>query len=121
MSLPVTPADSAIACEPGDDSGVIAHLGLADSVELPASAGLACAGERSHCSEPFGDLMRFYLPTTLAALGSALVAGQVGPAPVTGFAVTPSLRAWYACGDFEELEYFAMVQAAHASLRLLTN
>ena len=41
-------ADSAITCEPGDDSGVIAHLGLADSVDLPASAGQACAGERSN-------------------------------------------------------------------------
>src|SRR5258708_18490955 len=63
--------------------------------------------------------MRVYLPTTLAALGSALVAGQVGPAPVTGFAVTPALREWYASGDLEELEYIAMVQAARASLRML--
>jgi Family of unknown function (DUF6912) len=63
--------------------------------------------------------MRVYLPTTLAALGSALVAGQVGPAPVTGFAVTPALREWYASGDIEELEYVAMLQAARASLRML--
>src|SRR5260370_23775037 len=63
--------------------------------------------------------MRVYLPTTLAALGSALVAGQIGPAPVTGFAVTPALREWYASGDLEELEYVAMMQAARASLRML--
>jgi hypothetical protein len=63
--------------------------------------------------------MRVYLPTTLAELGSALVAGQVGPAPVTGFSVTPALREWYASGDLEELEYIAMVQAARASLRML--
>jgi hypothetical protein len=63
--------------------------------------------------------MRVYLPTTLAELGSALVAGQVGPAPVVGFAVTPALREWYASGDLEELEYVALVQAARASLRML--
>ena len=63
--------------------------------------------------------MRVYLPTTLEELGSALVAGQIGPAPVTGFAVTPALREWYASGDLEELEYVAMVQAARASLRML--
>jgi hypothetical protein len=63
--------------------------------------------------------MRVYLPTTLAELGSALVAGQIGPAPVTGFAVTPALREWYASGDLEELEYVAMLQAARASLRML--
>lgn len=63
--------------------------------------------------------MRVYLPTTLAELGSALVAGQIGPAPLTGFAVTPALREWYASGDLEELEYVAMMQAARASLRML--
>jgi hypothetical protein len=63
--------------------------------------------------------MRVFLPTTLAALGSALVAGQVGPAPVLGFAVTPALREWYSNGDLEELEYAAMTQAARASLRML--
>src|SRR6266487_496423 len=63
--------------------------------------------------------MRVYLPTTLADLGFALVAGQIGPAPLAGFAVTPALREWYASGDLEELEYVAMMQAARASLRLL--
>jgi hypothetical protein len=63
--------------------------------------------------------MRVYLPTTLVELGTALVAGQVGPAPVTGFAVTPALREWYIGGDMEELEYVAMMQAARSSLRML--
>jgi hypothetical protein len=63
--------------------------------------------------------MRVYLPSTLAELASALVAGQVGPAPVIGYAVTPALREWYASGDLEELEYVAMMQAARASVRLL--
>jgi hypothetical protein len=63
--------------------------------------------------------MRVYLPTTLADLASALVAGEVGPAPVLGYAVTPALREWYSSGDLEELEYVAMMQAARASLRLL--
>ncbi len=63
--------------------------------------------------------MRVYLPITLAALGSALVAGQLGPAPLTGFAVTPALREWYSTGELEELEYVAMMQAARASLRML--
>jgi hypothetical protein len=63
--------------------------------------------------------VRVYLPTTLADLGSVLVAGEIGPAPLTGFAVTPALREWYASGDEEELEYVAMSQAARASLRML--
>jgi hypothetical protein len=63
--------------------------------------------------------MRVYLPCTLAELASALVAGQVGPAPVVGYAVTPALREWYLSGDLEELEYVAMMEAARASLRLL--
>ena len=63
--------------------------------------------------------MRVYLPTTLTALATMLRTGEVGPAPVRGFAVTPALREWYAAGDLEELEYVAMAHAARASLRLL--
>lgn len=63
--------------------------------------------------------MRVYLPCTLAALAGVLQAGELGTAPVRGFAVTPGLREWYASGDLEELEYVAMAQAARASLRLL--
>jgi hypothetical protein len=63
--------------------------------------------------------MRVYLPATLPALDDVLRTGTIGPAPLTGFAVTPALREWYASGDLEELEYVAMTHAARASLRLL--
>jgi hypothetical protein len=63
--------------------------------------------------------MRVYLPATLPTVRAALAAGEFGPAPLTGFAVTPSLREWYAEGDLEELEYAALTEAARASLRLL--
>jgi len=63
--------------------------------------------------------MRVYLASTLPALAAALQAGKIGPAPLTGFAVTPALREWYASGDLGELEYAAMAVAARASLRLL--
>ncbi|SEF95350.1 hypothetical protein SAMN04489712_102617 [Thermomonospora echinospora] len=63
--------------------------------------------------------MRVYLPSTLAGLARVLSTGEIGPAPVSGYAVTPALREWYAEGDTEELEYAAMTAAARASLRLL--
>ena len=63
--------------------------------------------------------MRVYLPSTLPSLAAALAAGEIGPAPLTGYAVTPVLREWYVGGDLEELEYAAMLAAARASLRLL--
>ena len=63
--------------------------------------------------------MRVYLAATMPALAAVLQAGQIGPAPLAGFAVTPALREWYAHGDLEELEYAAMAVAARASLRLL--
>jgi hypothetical protein len=63
--------------------------------------------------------MRVYLPSTLPALARALRAGQVGPGPLLGFAVTPALREAYASGDTEELEYAALTEAARASLRML--
>ena len=65
--------------------------------------------------------MRVFLPSTLPALATALRAGQVGPGPLTGFAVTPALREAYASGDEEELEYAALTEAARASLRLLAD
>jgi hypothetical protein len=65
--------------------------------------------------------MRVYLPSTLPALGRALAAGEIGPAPLTAYAVTPELREWYANGDLEELEYAALTAAARASLRLLAD
>ncbi|KAA9381564.1 hypothetical protein F5972_01635 [Microbispora cellulosiformans] len=63
--------------------------------------------------------MRVYLPSTLPALARVVAAGELGPAPLNGFAVTPALVEWYASGDTEELEYVALTEAARASLRLL--
>lgn len=62
--------------------------------------------------------MRVYLPGTVPVLRGLLEAGQLTP-PLTGFAVTPTLREWYASGDTEEMEYTALTDAARASLRLL--
>jgi len=63
--------------------------------------------------------MRVYLASTLPGLAKILADGQVGPAPLRAFAVTPALREAYASGDDEELEYVAMLAAARQSLRLL--
>lgn len=63
--------------------------------------------------------MRVYLPATTAVLAQLLADGELGPAPLTGFAVTPALREWYRDDDIEALEYAAMTEAARASLRLL--
>ena len=63
--------------------------------------------------------MRVYIPTTLAGLAEAYKAGELGPAPLDAFAVTPGLREWYVSDDIEELEYAALTRAAQASLRLL--
>ncbi|PZS33021.1 MAG: hypothetical protein DLM59_07125 [Pseudonocardiales bacterium] len=62
--------------------------------------------------------MRVYLSGTLPMLFGLRDAGEL-PAPITGFAVTPTLREWYASGDAEELEYAAFTDAARGSLRLL--
>ncbi|GGK58204.1 hypothetical protein Ppa06_16650 [Planomonospora parontospora subsp. parontospora] len=63
--------------------------------------------------------MRVYLPATLPALARVATAKEFGPAPLTGYAVTPALIEWYASGDTEELEYVALTDAARASLRML--
>ncbi|WP_424529321.1 DUF6912 family protein [Sphaerisporangium viridialbum] len=63
--------------------------------------------------------MRVYLPCTLPALARVVATGEVGPAPLTGYAVTPALVEWYVSGDTEELEYVALTDAAKASLRML--
>lgn len=63
--------------------------------------------------------MRVYLPSTLVTLARLLDQGELGPAPLTAYAVTPALREWYVSGDTDELEYAAMAEAAQASLRLL--
>jgi hypothetical protein len=63
--------------------------------------------------------MRVYLPSTLSGLAGILRDRKLEPAPLTGYAVTPALREWYASADLEELEYAAMSDAAKDSLRLL--
>jgi hypothetical protein len=65
------------------------------------------------------QLVRLYVPATVALLSALHGRGELGPAPVTAHAVTPSLREWYAEGDDEELEYVAFTRAAQAALRLL--
>ena len=63
--------------------------------------------------------MRIYLPSTSTGLRGLLEDGVLAPPPITGFAVTPGLREWYADDDVDELEYAAMSDAARASLRLI--
>lgn len=63
--------------------------------------------------------MRIYVPATAPALRALVDKGEVGPAPVTAFAVTPGLREWYVDDDAEALEYAALAAAARASLRLI--
>jgi hypothetical protein len=46
--------------------------------------------------------------------------GRFDPIGATAFALTPRLREAYTAGDDEELEYVAMLEAARASLRLLS-
>lgn len=63
---------------------------------------------------------RVYLPATVPLLGRLRADhGLDLPAAVTGHAVTPGLREWYAEGDDEELEYVAFTRAAQDSLYLL--
>ncbi|MFI6108543.1 DUF6912 family protein [Streptomyces sp. NPDC051310] len=63
--------------------------------------------------------MRVYVPLTLPGLAQAYKAGEIGPGPLTAYAVTPGLREWYVSDDIEELEYAALNRAAAASLRLI--
>ncbi|WP_405780303.1 DUF6912 family protein [Streptomyces sp. NBC_00859] len=63
--------------------------------------------------------MRVYVPLTLSGLAAAHEAGELGPGPLTAYAVTPGLREWYVSDDIEELEYAALSRAASASLRML--
>ena len=63
--------------------------------------------------------MRVYIPATSTMLATAADQGEVVPAPVTAFAVTPGVREWYRDDDVDELEYAASGQAVRASLRLV--
>lgn len=63
--------------------------------------------------------MRVYLPATSTLLSALAHGGVLGPAPLTGFAVTPGLREHYLDDDIEALEYAAAAEAARAALRLI--
>lgn len=63
--------------------------------------------------------MRVYLPATSTVLEGLASSGVLGPAPLTGFAVTPGLREYYLDDDIEALEYAAAAEAARAALRLI--
>ena len=63
--------------------------------------------------------MRVYFPATTRTLRELVDSGELGPPPLTGFAVTPQLREWYRDSDVDELEYAALLEAARGSLRLL--
>lgn len=63
--------------------------------------------------------MRVYLPATSTVLAGLASSGVLGPAPLTGFAVTPGLREYYLDDDLEALEYAASAEAARAALRLI--
>lgn len=63
--------------------------------------------------------MRVYLPATTRTVRELVDTGELGPVPLTGFAITPELREWYRDSDEEELEYAALLEAARGSLRLI--
>ncbi|MEJ3657756.1 hypothetical protein WEH80_32810 [Actinomycetes bacterium KLBMP 9759] len=64
--------------------------------------------------------MRVYVPATWPMLRSLVKHGLLDPIGGTAFALTPRLREAYTSGDDEELEYAALIEAARASLRLLS-
>ena len=63
--------------------------------------------------------MRVYLPATTAILADLARTGELGPAPLRGYAVTEAVRKAYDESDEEELEYWATCLAAEDSFRLL--
>ncbi|MDQ1293251.1 MAG: hypothetical protein QG608_1132 [Actinomycetota bacterium] len=65
------------------------------------------------------DLVRTYLPVTLPLLRAVSQARGLDAGPHRAHCVTGALREWYTEGDLEELEFVALTQAAHSSLRLL--
>lgn len=64
--------------------------------------------------------MRIYVPATWPMLRALVKTGKLEAIGGTAFALTPRLRESYVAGDDEELEYAAMLEAARASLRLLS-
>lgn len=64
--------------------------------------------------------LRVYVPATVSMLQTLLDDGELTPVNGTAFALTPALREFYTGGSDEELEYTALLEAARASLRLLS-
>ncbi|WP_344866881.1 DUF6912 family protein [Amycolatopsis ultiminotia] len=64
--------------------------------------------------------MRIYLPATIAMLRDLEASGEIRARSGTAFALTPALREAYVSGSDEELEYAALLDAARASLRLIS-
>lgn len=64
--------------------------------------------------------MRVYIPGTFTQLEDLISNHQFPARGGTAFALTPALREAYAVGDTEELEHVAFLDAARASLRLLS-
>jgi hypothetical protein len=64
--------------------------------------------------------MRVYIPATVTMLRELNDSGELTALNNTAFALTPALREYYNAGDAEELEYAAMLDAARASLRLIS-
>jgi hypothetical protein len=61
-------------------------------------------------------MTRIYLPIGRAALATAWERAELGPVPITAYAVTPGLRAAYGADlGLEELEYAAYALAVDAS------
>lgn len=63
--------------------------------------------------------VRIFLPATVAGVAAARAAGEIGPAPLTAYAVTGMLRESFADGDEEELALVATEAAAWHSLKLI--
>lgn len=64
--------------------------------------------------------MRVYIPATFDMLRTLAEDQQMPVRSGVGFALTPSVREYYTGGDEEELAYTAFLDAARASLRLLS-
>lgn len=65
-------------------------------------------------------MVRVYVPATVGMLRQFVTDGELRPLRGTAFALTPALREAYVSGSTEELEYAALLDAARASLRLLS-
>lgn len=64
--------------------------------------------------------MRVYIPATFDMLSVLAADGEHPIRSGVAFALTPAVREYYTSGDEEELAYTAFLDAARASLRLLS-